>query len=799
MNAPIRRGRLIRFSVFELDLDSAELFKQGQKVKLQGQPFEVLLALLDRPGEVVSRGELKQKLWPSDTAGDFDQGLNRAINKLRDALGDSGESPHFVETLPRRGYRFIGSIQEEKGEQYAPVAPSVIQAPVQTPGPPANEAQHGPTRRIWFIPFAAVVLAFLIAGYFYLRRAPHGAPKLTDKDKIVLADFTNTTGDSVFDGTLRQGLAVQLEQSPFLSLVSEERVRQVMPLVGQPANSPLTPELAREICERTGSTAVLDGSIAGLGNEYVLGLRAKNCRTGDVLDEEQVQAARKEEVLNALDRIARKFRIRVGESLTTIKEHDTPLQEATTPSLEALKAYSAAWKVAFSTGFAAAVPDLKRAIEIDPNFAMAHGYLGRIYGDIGESVLSAESTVKAYQLRDRTSDREKFFITASYDLQVTGNLEKAQETLELWAQTYPREAGPLGLLSGSVYQCMGKYGESIEVAKKAIALDPDFTPGYINLAFSYLYLHHPGNRNRDDLAEAERAIQLASERQLEIPEILLLRYYIAFLKGDEAGMDRAAARTKGKPGAEDWMSYTQALTLARSGQWQKATVMSRNAVELAEQAGQRERAANFETGAAVWEAFGGNAAPATRNAMKALELSKGRDVEYGAAFALALAGDSSRAQSLANDLEMRFPEDTSVRFTYVPTLRARLALNNGSAPKVFELLEINVPYELAVPGISLNWFYGVLYPTYVRGEAYLAMHQGAKAAIEFQKIVDHPGLIFNDPIGALVHLQLGRAFSLSGDKTKAKAAYQDFLRLWKDADPGISILKQARAEYAELQ
>lgn len=797
MNPPAKRGHLIRFSVFELDLDSAELFKQGRKLKLQGQPFEVLLALLDRRGEVVSREELKQKLWPSDTVGDFDQGLNRAINKVRDALGDTAESPHFVETLPRRGYRFIGSIQDDNGVQSAAVESQPINAPLRTTELPAHEAKRRPSRRTWLIPLAAAVLALLVADYLYLYRAPNATPKLTTKDKIVLADFTNTTGDPLFDGTLRQGLAVQLEQSPFLSLVSEARIQQVLPLMGQRADARLTPELARELCERTASAAVLDGSIAGLGSQYVVGLRARDCRTGDVLDEEQVQAASKEGVLNALDQIARKFRVRVGESLTTIKEFNTPLQEATTQSLEALKAYSAAWKVAFSTGYAAAVPDLKRAIEIDPNFAMAHAYLGRIYGDIGESVLSAESTAKAYQLRDRTSDREKLFITASYDLQVTGNLEKAKQTLQLWAQTYPREAGPHGLMSGTVYQCTGNYEESIEEAKEAIALDPDFTPGYANLAYSYFYLERAGDFKH--LADAESVIQRASERNLEIPDFLVLRYYIALLKGDKGGMERVAARAKGKLGAEDWMSHGEALTLARSGQLRKAMAVESDAVQLAEQAGQRERAAVFQTGEAVWEALFGNGPVAKRSAIAALALSKGRDVEYGTAFALALAGDYSQSEILANDLERRFPEDTSVRFTYVPTLCALLALKKSDATKAFELLQMNAPYELAVPNISYFGFYGSLYGPYVRGEAYLATRKGAKAAIEFQKILEHPGLTFSDPIGATVRLQLGRAFVLSGDKTKAKAAYQDFLTLWNDADPDIPILKQAQAEYARLQ
>jgi len=636
------------------------------------------------------------------------------------------------------------------------------------------------------VPAAAAVLACLVAGYFYFHRSP----KLTDKDTLVLADFVNTTGDPVFDGTLRQGLAVQLEQSPFLSLVSEQRVQQTLRLMGRPADARLIPELAREICERTASAAVLEGSIASLGSEYVLGLHAKNCRTGDVLDEEQVQAARKEDVLNSLSRIASRFRTRVGESLATVANHETPLAEATTPSLEALKAYSAGMKVAFSGGDAAAVPFVERAIEIDPQFAMAHAFLGRLYGDIGESVLSAESTRRAYRLRDRASDRERFFITVSYDLQVTGNMETAQQNCELWAQTYPRDVHPHGMLSGQVYPGFGQYEKAVEEAERSIGLDPDFVPGYENLAFDYIYL--------DRLGEAANTLQRAAARKLEIPDFLVLRYYIAFLKGDKTGMEREAAQAQGTLGAEDWVSHQEALVSAYSGHLQQARRMSRRAVELAQKAAQRERAATYEAGAALWEAFFGNASAAGRSAMAARELSKGRDVEYGAACALALSGDFSRSQALANDLERRFPEDTSVRFNYVPALRALFALNHGEPSSAIESLQIALPYELALPGSSFLGFFGALYPVYVRGESYLAAHRGAEAATEFQKILDHRGLVFSDPVGAAARLQLGRAFALSGDTTKAKAAYQDFLTLWKDADPDMPILKQAKAEYAKL-
>jgi DNA-binding winged helix-turn-helix (wHTH) protein/Tfp pilus assembly protein PilF len=788
MNAPTRRGRLLRFSVFELDLDSRELFKQGRKLKMQGQPFEVLVALLDRPGEMVSREELKQKIWPSDTAGDFDQGLNRAINKVREALGDSAESPKFVETLPRRGYRFLGSLQEENGAQPAASEPPPVPAPVQ-PSIPAQGLKGWPRQQNWLIAIAAAPLVFLVAGYFYLHRTP----KLTDKDEIVLADFTNTTGDPLFDGTLRQGLAVQLEQSPFLSLISEERIQQVLRMMGQPADARLNPDIAREICERTASAAVVEGSIASLGSQYVLGLRARSCRTGDVLAEEQVQAARKEDVLKALSQIASKFRARVGESLRTVEKHDAPLAEATTPSLEALKAYSAGWKVLYSTGSAAAVPFFKHAIEIDPKFAMAYASLGRMYGDIGESTLSAESTDKAYQLRERASDAEKFFITTSYDRQVTGNLEKAEQTCELWMQTYPRAVGPHSLLSGHISTSRGNYERSVDEAKIAILLDPDLPFGYANLALSYVALER--------MDEAENTLRRASARRLEIPDLIVQRYAIAFLKGDNAGMEREASQARGKPGVEDWMSNSEGFVLAYSGHLAEARKMSRRAADLAREEERRETEALYETDAALREALFGNASTARQRAMAALGLSNSRYVEYGVAVALAVSGDSSRPQTLTDDLLRRFPEDTNVRFTYTPTLHALLALNNNEPSKAVELLQTAIPYEDGMQSSGGSEFVlgaGNLYPAYVRGEAYLAARQGREAAVEFQKILDHRGIVVIDPIGALAHLQLGRAYALLGDNTKAKAAYQDFLTLWKDADPDIPILKQAQAEYAKL-
>jgi serine/threonine protein kinase/tetratricopeptide (TPR) repeat protein len=617
-------------------------------------------------------------------------------------------------------------------------------------------------------------------------------PRLTAKDTIVLADFDNQTGDTVFDDTLRHGLSVELQQSPFLSLISDQQVRATLALMGQPRDARLTPEIAQQVCERTASAAILEGSIASLGSQYVLGLRAANCTTGTILGQEQIQAARREDVLNSLSQIAHKFRTSVGESLATVERHSTPLATATTPSLEALKAYSAGMKVNLSDGNAA-IPFFRRAVEIDPKFALAYAHLGLKYSSIGESVLSAENTTQAWQLRDRVSDREKFFIDFTYNREVTGNLEKAYQTLELWRQTYPRRGenpNPHDLFGGLSASGTGRFERAIEAAQEGIAADPDFVIKHANLALSYFFT--------DRFPEAENTLQRASERKLETPELLVLRYNIAVLQGDRDKMDRIVALAKGKHEAEHLVANAEALALARGGRLQAARRSSSRAVDLALQEGEREAAGSYQAARAVWEAVCGNAAEGQRNAMAALERSNGRDVEYGAALALGLSGVSSRSEALAGDLEKRFPEDTFVKFTYVPVLRAVTALEQGKPTDSVERLQVALRYELAVNGLNFHHFLGGLHSAYVRGEALIAARRYEEAAAEFQKILEHRGLVGADPISALAHLQLGRVFALSGDTTKAKAAYEAFLALWKDADADTPILKSGKAEYARL-
>lgn len=775
---PQQRHRFV-FGPFEVDSYTGQLSKHGIRIRLPGQPFQILLALLTHPGQLVTRQQLRNQIWGDGTNVDFEHSLNVAVNRLRRALSDSADQPRYIETVPGRGYRFIGALDE------VPKIEAVL--PVELPV--AVEDGQQPTRRKAWLFIGATVLAITltIAATLILRGSKK--PSFAAKGTLVLSSFRNTTGDPVFDETLQQGLVVQLQESPFLSLVSENRIRLTLRLMGLPTGQVLTSDLAREVCERTGSSAVLEGSIARLGSRYVVGLNARSCN-GETLYVAQVQAAQKENVLDALSEIVRNFRQGVGESLAVIRQHHTPLAEATTPSLDALKAYSMARKVAFSASFNSAVPLLQHAIELDPGFVMAHAFLGRIYADIGESVKSAQSTRRAYELRDRASERERFFITFSYDRQITGNLDSALRTAELWAQTFPRDSEAHALVSGFTSQGLGQYQKTIAEAAQALELDPDMLPAYLNLASGYLFL------NRFD--EAEAALRRAANRQLEIPDSQILLFYLAFLKNDDDGMNRAKVRIQGMPDGEDWMLQSQALVAAHAGRLRRAKALSQEAVESAQRSGHTERAAIYRAGSAAWESLVGNVSEARRNAAAAIKLSDARDVEYGAAFALSLTHDDARAEALANDLNKRFPQDTLVRFTYLPALNALASLHRRRPAEGLSVLQTNLPFDFADPGTNFFGFFGGLYPAYLRGQCLLSLGKPDEAALEFQKIVDHPGIVFADPIGALAHLEIGRASALSQDRVRAKAAYQKFFTLWRDADPDIPVFKQAKAEWARL-
>ncbi len=785
---------LYEFGPFRVDPEKQVLLRDNQPVSVTPKTFETLLVLVRHSREVVTKDYLMKELWPDSFVEEAN--LSQNIFMLRKALGDSPEARRYIVTLPGKGYRFTAEVRTVTEHDNVVIASrsrseivlekvdrETADAPVESA---AAEKRFGRKRGL---ALAAAVALLVVGAVFFLHRGqPVG---LTAKDKVVIADFSNTTGDPVFDDTLRQGLAVQLEQSPFLQLVSDQRIQQTLRLMEKPSDVRLTPELAREVCERTGSAAVMEGSIASLGNQYVLGLRASNCQSGDRLADEQGQASRKEDILNVLSGMTARVRSRLGESLTTIEQHNVPLEKATTSSLEALQAYSIGLKVLLSTGDTAGLPWLQRAVAIDPNFAMAYAWIGRIYGDLGEGALSAESTSKAYALRERTSDQEKFWISAAYDTQVTENLDRAQQICELWAKTYPREAIPHTFLAGVIYPVVGKYEQAVQEARRAIELDPDLPIAYFLLAWRNLELGRFG--------EAEKALQRATERKLNIPDFPLVRHDLAFLRGDQKMMEVIAAAAKEDDTADEWVSDHRAFVLAYSGRLQEARKVKLHAVDLAQRRGHREAAALYEAGEALWEGYFGMAREAKQAANAALALSNNRGVEYGAALALALSGESARAQMLADDLGRRFPEDTSVQFSYLPTLRARLALNQGNPAKAIELLSVASGNELGSPRTTLHANFGALYPVYMRGEAYLAAHRGSEAAAEFQKILNHPGVVASDPVGAVAQLQLARAYAMQGDSAKARSAYQAFLTLWKDGQPGVPIYKAAGVEYSKLK
>ena len=658
-------------------------------------------------------------------------------------------------------------------------------APAQAASKPARNAA-----RWWIVAGAAILLIGLAVVVGRRMFFPDKVHALTDKDTVVLADFTNTTSNKVFDGTLRQGLSVQLEQSPFLSIISDQQIQQSLALMGQPADAKLTPAIASELCQRTGSAAVLDGSIAQIGTQYLLTLKAANCVSGESLASAEAQASDENHVLDALGKVSAELRTKLGESLNTVRKFDTPLEQATTPSLAALKAYSSGMQTMNTKGADAAIPFFKHAIELDPDFALAYAYLGIMYNDIGESGLAAENNRKAYELRDRTSQAEKYSITAVYHKNVTGNIEKAIETCRLWIEAYPRMWIPHDYLGGMSLPVIGQYEKAAEEANEAIRLNPDFGISYNILAGSYIALNR--------LDEAKGTLARARERKLDNPLFSAGLYEIAFLQNDAAGMAQQVAKTTGVAGIEDQILSLESDTAAYSGRLKAARELSRRAMDAAERVGEKDPPAMYFAVSGLREAWFGNPDEAQRGVSSALKRSDSRDVLYFSALALAYSRQDARAQAMVGDLAKRFPEDTIVQFNYLPTLRARLALNKGAASDAIEVLRPAAPYELGTStNCPLSWT--PMYAAFVRGEAYLAAHRGSEAAAEFQKILDHPGVIVNQPIGALAHLDLARAFVLQGDTVKARAAYEDFLKLWKEADADIPVLQEAKAEYAKLK
>jgi eukaryotic-like serine/threonine-protein kinase len=799
---------VIRFDEFELKPANGELRKRGQLLKFHPQPFRLLLLLAEHPGQIVTRQEIRRCLWADNTFVDFEHGINFCVRQIRAALADDAENPRYIETLPRRGYRFIapvnhGALREQViSFQTAQDCknPFMLSVKHSSESVSAKEIQALPSlpalahRVAWNSKLVRASIstvfcaALLIAGtVFYFRRPP----KLTEKDTVVLADFNNTAGDPVFDGALKQALTVGLNQSPFLNLLPDKKITETLRLMGRSPFDRITPDVAREICLRTGSKAYLSGTISALGSAYLLDVNAIACASGNLLASAQEQAHRKEDVLKVLSRTAAELRSELGESLPSVEKYDVPI-EATTTSLKALQSMSTAARVGAAESDAASIPFVQRALEYDPNFASAYAALARRYQNLDQPQLALENAAKAYRLRDQVSEREQFEISSIY-FRATGDLDNLTKTVELWKVIYPRDSGPHARLCVN-YQFLGHYDKALAECQEALRLDPAHIVNYVNFATIYM------NLNRYD--DAQHICELALARQLPCSWI----YFLDFVRGDTAGMAKELSSAIGRPGEEDAFLSAQSDTHFYYGRLRLAREFSHRAADSALRSGYRETASLWQAKSALCEAELGENAAAKRGITNALQLSSGRITKVLAAIVFARVGDTARAEELLKQLQQSNPANTLLKIYWFPVINTALQLKQGNLSEAFLFLQAAAPYDFALP--SPNEI-GTLYPVYLRGQACLAAHNGPGAAAEFQKVLDHQGITLNYLNGALARLGLARAYALQAQsaqgtnaeaaRAKAHAAYQEFLTLWKDADPDIPILKEAKAEYAKLQ
>jgi len=779
--------RPVSFGPFELDAVRGELRKNGVRVKLQDQPFQILQTLLECPGEIVAREELRSRIWPADTFVDFDKGLYNAVKKLREALGDTANTPRFIETIPKRGYRFIAPVKEHapKGPQLMVVPPTGIDANVPANAKLEKSRTRLLSRRI-LVP-AVSLLVVLVAGYWYWSWRPTRR-LLGERDTILLADFVNTTGESVFDDALKQGLTVDLQQSTFLNILPDDAIARQLRFMGRPLETRLSEDVAREVCQRENSKAMLLSSISRLGGNYVVTLRAVDCADGSLLGVEQVEADRRERVLARLHEAGKKLRARLGESLPSIQKNDTALEKATTPSLEALQVYSRASRAARSQGESAAIPLFQHALELDPGFAVAYSDLGTMYCNTGEPSLCASYVRKAHELRDRATEKERFYIDSNYYMLATGELEKAADVFKRWKEEYSRDLVPyvdLGVIASN----LGQLDVALRNDLDGFQLKSESLVLVRNLAFDYLSLNR--------LDEAQKVLDQAHSKKISAP-LLPIQYQLAFLRDDERAMENCVTAASGNAGLEPGLFSSQADTQAFHGRLAKARELSRKAVDASLVSDAKEEAAGWKATAALREAEFGNAAAAIQSAHEALALSSSRTVQVAAAMAFARAGDHTRAERIAGDLEQKFPLDTLLTRYWLPSIRGAIRLSRRDPNLALIDLSVTAPYELggSVPPFSSG---ATLYPVYLRGLAFLETKQWEKAAAEFEKFFAHRGLVWNFPLGALAQLQVGRSYAASGDMGKAKSAYQNFFALWQRADAGIPILQQATAEQARLK
>jgi tetratricopeptide (TPR) repeat protein len=739
--------------------------------------------LLEHSGDLVTREELQKALWPSDTYVDFEHGVNAAVNRLRDVLGDSADKPSLIETLPRRGYRFIAPVN-------CPVEPLVPDSKI------APKFGSKPSRFLKVTVVAATLAIVLTVGVKFF--SPNKSHALTDQDTITVADFSNNSNDPVFDDTLKTAFLVSLQQSPTLSVLSEGEISKTLQMMTRPSNTRLTPEIAREVCQRAGSKAYVAGSISSLGTKYVVGLNAVNCQTGDTLAREQVTATTKENVLDALGRAASNLRQELGESLSSIQKFDLPLSQVTTSSLEALKAYSLGGKALRDRGPAAALSYHQRATELDPNFAMAYWSLGTDYYSLSETDRAAEYLTKAFELRKHTSEREELILAADYHVVVNGELDQAAQVYQEQTENYPLDHRPYNWLGQSLAM-LGRYEKAIEAYRQSIRLNPRNMAPYANLSNSLVAMNR--------FADARQTIEDARARKLEGFNFHVLLYTLASFAADTNGMAEQQEWFTGKPEENLGLSLASD-TEAYSGHVHKAWELTIKSVDSAIRADSKESGAVWLENAALREAAFGRIAEGRRAAASGLRMvTTSKSVGVEAALAYAMAGDTDRAESLSRELNKRYPMDTQIQSLWLPAVRAQVSLNRKNPKQALQDLQAGVG-TIEFGQIPFVANVSCLYPTYLRGKAFLAIGDATAAASEFQKILDHSGIAWNCWTRALAKLGVARAYvslartsqGTQGDSARkhAHAAYDEFFALWKDADSDIPILKEAKAECAKL-
>ena len=778
------KPRRYRFGVFEADVSKGELLRKGERIRLQEQPFRLLILLVERAGEIVSREELRTWLWPQNTFVEFDNGLNVAIRKLRDALGDNPETPRYVETVPRRGYRFLAPVIAVDEQ----VGPPAMPAAIELPRPPTAESANVPLKlaadkhKVWYASALLVMLA--IAAFVGLRAYPrHSAPLLTSKDTIVVADFVNTTGDSVFDDSLKQAVEAGLGQSPFLHVMSERKTGAILLQMGRTPDDRMTGRIAIEVCQRASSKAEVQGSILSLGSSYLIALAAIRCDNGDIITQQQVQVKQKEEVVAALGKATTRLRAQLGESLPSIHDNDVPLELATTSSLEALQIYNHALNTWDRKGDLASLPLFVKATELDPDFVTAYGGLATVYHNLNEDELARQTIAKAYEMRERLPLPEKLALEGRYHLYVTGDLYKAAEVYELRIQNHQNLPGSLTNL-GNIEIELGNYDEAAKNFAEVVRLDPTRAAAYFNLATVLMAL------NRLDQADAWLA--KAEQRKIRTDEVLLTEYLRAFLQNDKGAMDRYVLQTSDIPGAQSLLLSAQANTEAYFGHLRRAHELSFAAAEIMEHNGDKGSAASCLAEAALREVDAGADKLARNSIDAALRSGHSEKVMAIAAIVMAQLGDVSRARTIGSELARDYPQDTMIQRYWLPTIRAVIELQSGRPSGAIALLNTFGPLDYAYPHVPSV---PSLYPVYVRGQAFMAQGDSSHAAAEFQKIIDHRTMIFNFPIMSLALLGRARAYACSADTfPKAHAAYQQFLDLWRDADPGLPLVEHVRRE-----